>query len=60
MSTDELSTCAECGMSVVPQEYHPYAACLMFKQCQDGAIVRFNLNAVLQDGKTLVTARRVS
>lgn len=40
------STCADCGMAVSPGEYHPFAACLMFKACHDGDQVRINLNAV--------------
>lgn len=35
--------CDECGMMCSPNEYHPYAACLMFKGCQRGDIVRANL-----------------
>jgi len=38
--------CGECGMSVQRQEYHPFAACLMFKACHDGTTVRANLDAV--------------
>jgi len=30
-------------MEVTPQEYHPYAACLMYRQCADGIMVRENL-----------------
>lgn len=41
-----LSACAECGMAVSPGEYHPFAACLMFKGCHDGDQVRANLAAV--------------
>ncbi|RYF50424.1 MAG: hypothetical protein EOO27_31795 [Comamonadaceae bacterium] len=41
-----LAPCGECGMPCTPAEYHPYAACLMFKACYDSAIVRANLNAV--------------
>ncbi|MFW6145432.1 MAG: YopX family protein [bacterium] len=26
--------CQECGMPIGANEYHPYAACLMFKGCQ--------------------------
>ena len=44
--SEQLTTCAECGMSVETNEYHPYAACLMFKACRDSSIVRENLNAV--------------
>jgi hypothetical protein len=42
--------CKECGMLVEPGEYHPYAACLMFKACGDGSVVRANLVAVLAEG----------
>lgn len=39
--------CQTCGMVCrTPTEYHPYAACLMFKACHDGDIVRANLEAV--------------
>jgi hypothetical protein len=37
-------------MLVEPGEYHPYAACLMFKACGDGSVVRANLDAVLAEG----------
>jgi hypothetical protein len=30
-------------------EYHPYAACLMFKQCLNSETVRANLQAVRDD-----------
>lgn len=42
--------CAECGMPVTPNEYHPYAACLMFRGCRDAAVVRANLTAVQGHG----------
>lgn len=35
--------CAECGMDCEVGEFHPYAACLMFKACHDSSIVRANL-----------------
>jgi len=28
-------------------EYHPYAACLMFKACHDREVVRHNLDGAL-------------
>jgi hypothetical protein len=28
----EFSTCAECGMTVIMSEYHPYAACVLYRQ----------------------------
>jgi hypothetical protein len=42
--------CKECGMLVEPGEYHPYAACLMFKACGIGVVVRANLDAVQAHG----------
>lgn len=36
-------TCAECGMLCTAREFHPFAACLMFKACRDGDKVRSNL-----------------
>jgi hypothetical protein len=43
--------CAECGMVLSsPNEYHPYAACLMYKGCKDENTVRLNLLAVLHYG----------
>ncbi len=38
--------CMECGMHVAPGEYHPYAACLMFRGCFSADTVRANLAAV--------------
>jgi hypothetical protein len=45
-----MRECKECGMLVEPGEYHPYAACLMFKACGDSSVVRANLVAVLAEG----------
>ena len=45
------SVCAECGMGCNAGEYHPYAACLMFKQCRNSETVRANLQAVRQQGR---------
>ena len=47
--------CAECGMEVTLAEYHPYAACLMFKACHNSETVRANLDAVIERGKSLIT-----
>lgn len=35
--------CRECGMPCTPTEYHPYAACLMFRGCHNSKVVRENL-----------------
>ena len=42
----ELIACRECGMPVASGEYHPYAACLMFRGCLDSQVVRANLSSV--------------
>lgn len=39
-------SCCDCGMMVEIDDYHPYAACLMFKGCRNGDIVNANLDAV--------------
>lgn len=44
MATTE--PCKECGMPTLLGEYHPFAACLMFKGCNDPVTVRANLDAV--------------
>lgn len=44
--SDKLSDCAECGMPCTRGEYHPHAACLMFKGCHDSATVRAGLAAI--------------
>jgi len=38
--------CAECGMPVDYGEYHPHAACLMFKACGDAEEVRAQLASI--------------
>jgi len=43
--------CAECGMPVRLGEYHPFAACLMFKGCHNGETVRKNLEAITYEWK---------
>lgn len=49
--------CAECGMPVFSGEYHPYAACLMFRTCKDSEVVARNLEAVLEHGRLGVKKR---
>ena len=43
------TVCIECGMMCEAVEYHPYAACLMFKQCLNSETVRANLQAGRDD-----------
>ena len=45
-----MDECKECGMPVEAGEYHPYAACLMFKACHDSSVVQANLDAVVNHG----------
>lgn len=49
--------CQQCGMFVVTGEYHPFAACLMFKGCHDSDTVRKNLLAVVDGGKKVERER---
>lgn len=49
-TTFSNTPCMECGMQVIGGEYHPFAACLMFKACHDGNTVRSNLSAVVAFG----------
>ncbi|MEZ7198155.1 hypothetical protein [Pseudodesulfovibrio karagichevae] len=49
---DETTRCQECGMPVKAGEFHPYAACLMFKACHNSTDVRGNLAALYQHGYT--------
>lgn len=54
MTAEQISDmwCAECGMTMEkPGEYHPYAACLMFKACHSSTTVRANLSAVVEYGR---------
>ncbi len=43
----EETACMECGMLVKATEYHPYAACLMFKAGHNEGMVRANIMGVL-------------
>jgi len=39
--------CGECGMHCHKNEYHPYVACLLFKQVKNAQVVRDNLGSVM-------------
>lgn len=41
-----MEPCTCCWMPCAPGEYHPYAACLMFKACNNSETVRANLDDV--------------
>lgn len=54
----KLEPCGDCGMPCAPGEYHPYAACLMFKACHNSETVRANLQALAtqpKDGELLAS-----
>lgn len=51
MSTE--NECQECGMLVRLGEYHPFAACLMFKGCQNSSTVRANLEAITSEWQAI-------
>lgn len=44
-------------MTVRSDEYHPYAACLMFKACHDSEVVRANLDSVVAHGVQIEVER---
>ena len=52
--SDKHTECAQCGMVCAPNEYHPYAACLMFMACKDGTYVRANLAEVRKQDEALI------
>ena len=52
--SDKHTECAQCGMVCAPNEYHPYAACLMFMACKDGPYVRANLAEVRKQDTELI------
>lgn len=47
-------------MKVGDGEYHPHAACLMFKACQNADEVRANLQAVLDRGEDIANDKRAA
>jgi hypothetical protein len=54
MAQELQQKCCECGMVVErSNNYHPYAACLMYKACKSETTVRENLAAVIEYGKSL-------
>ena len=46
--------CGECGMDCQPDEYHPYLACLAFKQTHDSDCVRANVESVRRAAQAAV------
>lgn len=58
MADVELLPCAECGMPCRAGEYHPFAACLMFKACHNSETVRANLAPLQAENERLAEALR--
>lgn len=54
----EMVPCGECEMLVKPAEYHPYAACVMYRQLGQVDKVTSNLHAVVDYGIELEQARQ--
>lgn len=44
--------CQECGMLVSVTEYHPYAACVLFKHLHQGDKVRELIRSIQVDSST--------
>lgn len=57
--TEAMQPCCFCGMPCAANEYHPYAACLMFKACQNAETVRANLDDVRRAAPTHAQAGAV-
>lgn len=49
----ELLPCAKCGMPCRAGEYHPFAACLMFKACHNSETVRANIAPLQAENERL-------
>lgn len=44
--------CSGCGMLLrTPDHYHPYAGCLMFRQCKDASQVEAYLKEAVEHGR---------
>lgn len=51
-----MKPCGECGMLCDPAEYHPFTACLLFKQTHDDKATRDALNAVYEHARAAITS----
>ena len=44
--------CSGCGMGLrAPNHFHPYAACLMYRQCKDASQVEVYLKEAIEHGR---------
>lgn len=51
MEESKTTKCTECGMDVLTKQYHPYAACLMFKQTRNSETTNRALVSVMDYGR---------
>ncbi|MEE8607165.1 MAG: hypothetical protein V3S55_06160 [Nitrospiraceae bacterium] len=49
----QFSHCGECGMSIGELDFHPYPACVMFRQVKQGDKVESYLQQIIQWGRRL-------
>lgn len=47
---NDLQKCSACGMLITPQEYHPYPACVLYRQTQQSEKVQNWLESIVQYG----------
>lgn len=49
---DDLGSCTTCNMPIAsPLEYHPYVACVLYREFKDAKTVRVALNEVIKTGR---------
>jgi hypothetical protein len=53
-ANDNFDQCAECRMLVIGNEYHPYAACVLFKQLGQADKVRSCLDSIREYERNLI------
>ena len=46
----DYDQCRDCGMKLFLHEYHPYPACVMYRQVRDSDKVRGYLDQIRADG----------
>ena len=49
----QFTHCGECGMSIGEVDFHPYPACVMFRQVKQGEKVESYLRQIIQWGRRL-------
>lgn len=53
----DFSPCAECHMLVAAGEYHPYAACVLYKQLRQADKVKSCLNSIIEYARSADLSR---